>query len=348
MLGLLHGVGAAVRHAGAGCGSLHLRPRRARRGRLRCDGPANAATVPWRLPDNRAGGAHTSTFQAPALKLLVERRGFRLVSVTHAPRASHLTFSLWARFVGARTHITLVAISLTAELPPQIVFGRQKGQALPGPPPGCRARIVELSTVAQAGREHPRAHVPPAPADTATLCYTSGTTGVPKGAVLSHANLIADAAGGFHAMDAAVGAHRGQPDTSLCLRAAARGAGFALSHPASFRVPEAVLGGAGDRHISYLPLAHIYERVTVIGLTHCGVSIGFYRCALQMSAWVCPCLPGEYRLGRDRQRLPLMRMLRSNFSKHGAQRRCRGAAGGCADAAPDNFHQRAAPVEPHP
>ena len=39
VLGLLDGVGAAVRHAGAGRGALHLRPRRARRSRLRRDGP---------------------------------------------------------------------------------------------------------------------------------------------------------------------------------------------------------------------------------------------------------------------------------------------------------------------
>ncbi len=37
----------------------------------------------------------------------------------------------------------------------------------------------------------------------------------------------------------------------------------------------------GDRHISYLPLAHIYERVTLVGVTHGGVSIGFYRCLAQ-------------------------------------------------------------------
>ena len=254
--------------------------------------------------------------------------------------------SFWAGLICACS--TLVATCLTAELPPQIVFGRQKGQALPGPPPGCRARIVELSTVAQAGREHPRAHIPPAPADTATLCYTSGTTGVPKGAVLSHANLIADAAGGFHAMDAAVGAHRGLPHTVVCLHRRCLWCRECSMPSASFRVTEATLGGAGDRHISYLPLAHIYERVTVIGLTHCGVSIGFYRCALQPSAWVCPCQLGEYRLGQDRQRLPLMHVLRPNMLMHGAQRRCRGAAGGCADAAPNNIHQRAAPVEPHP
>ncbi len=87
-----------------------------------------------------------------------------------------------------------------------MVYGLAAGQALPSAPPGSRARVVALDTVARAGREQPRVHVPPAPSDTATLCYTSGTTGVPKGAVLSHGNLIADAAGGFHVLDAAVGA----------------------------------------------------------------------------------------------------------------------------------------------
>ncbi|KAK9835226.1 hypothetical protein WJX81_007254 [Elliptochloris bilobata] len=77
-----------------------------------------------------------------------------------------------------------------------VVFGRQKGQSLPGPPPGCHWFVhAEI-------RHH-------------SFCSTA---------------------------------------TSL----------------------NVYLGYAGDRHISYLPLAHIYERVTVIGLTHCGVSIGFY------------------------------------------------------------------------
>ncbi|XLR51019.1 hypothetical protein S83_001691 [Arachis hypogaea] len=36
---------------------------------------------------------------------------------------------------------------------------------------------------------------PPKPDDVATICYTSGTTGTPKGAVLTHANFIENVAG---------------------------------------------------------------------------------------------------------------------------------------------------------
>lgn len=64
----------------------------------------------------------------------------------------------------------------------QIVWGTPPTGRLPEPPPGSNCRIVSLEQVESLGRRHPRAHVPPKPSDTATLCYTSGTTGVPKGA----------------------------------------------------------------------------------------------------------------------------------------------------------------------
>lgn len=57
------------------------------------------------------------------------------------------------------------------------------------------------------------------------------------GAVLTHANLIADAAGTCELLD------DWQP---------------------------------GDRHISYLPLAHIYERNNMTVAVHLGGSVGFY------------------------------------------------------------------------
>ncbi|WIA20988.1 hypothetical protein OEZ85_005325 [Tetradesmus obliquus] len=86
----------------------------------------------------------------------------------------------------------------------------------------------------------PQPHVSPRPGDTATICYTSGTTGMPKGAVLSHGNLIANAAG-----SAALMAQQGA-------------------------------WGPGDTHLSFLPLAHIFERKNLTLALHYGLAIGFY------------------------------------------------------------------------
>lgn len=115
-----------------------------------------------------------------------------------------------------------------------IVFG---AGASPSPPsPRAGLRILSWDDCLALGRSNPRPHVPPAPETVVTICYTSGTTGVPKGAVLTHANLLANAAGNY----------------------------------SYFPV------GPGDVHVSYLPLAHIYERVNQITLIYRGVGIGFF------------------------------------------------------------------------
>lgn len=83
-------------------------------------------------------------------------------------------------------------------------------------------------------------HQPPSPNDIATLCYTSGTTGDPKGALLTHQNLLA----------AIAGVEKSIPELEPHLY---------------------------DRHLSYLPLAHIMERVTMAKMLMSGASVAFYR-----------------------------------------------------------------------
>lgn len=78
---------------------------------------------------------------------------------------------------------------------------------------------------------------PPKPDDIITINYTSGTTGNPKGVVLLHSSAVAAA-------------------TSCRVVAGT--------------TPEDVL-------ISYLPLAHIYERVTEHGAFNGGAAIGYFR-----------------------------------------------------------------------
>ncbi|OWM85362.1 hypothetical protein CDL15_Pgr018986 [Punica granatum] len=87
------------------------------------------------------------------------------------------------------------------------------------------------------GRRHLQPYNPPRPEGVATICYTSGTTGTPKGVVLTHGNLIASVAG-------------------FCQ--------ISKLYPS-------------DIYISYLPLAHIYERTNQIMAVYRGVAIGFYQ-----------------------------------------------------------------------
>ncbi len=94
----------------------------------------------------------------------------------------------------------VLAVSLPAALPRlkrwalrlPVPSARRTRDALSGPAPGVPAWERLVADSPPLATDHPR----PAPTDVALLQYTGGTTGTPKGAVLTHRNLRANAAQG--------------------------------------------------------------------------------------------------------------------------------------------------------
>lgn len=88
-----------------------------------------------------------------------------------------------------------------------------------------------------ASRDHPC--LPPKPHDLCTICYTSGTTGSPKGVMLTHENVV----------------------SSLC---------SVIMQLGDHRPTK------NDIMISFLPLAHMLERCCENGIYMMGGAVGFY------------------------------------------------------------------------
>jgi long-chain acyl-CoA synthetase len=87
-------------------------------------------------------------------------------------------------------------------------------------------------------------HCAPQSKDVMTFCFTSGTTGDAKGALLTHENMISDLAGCIPLVDASV------------------------------PVP---LEFCKEVHCSYLPLPHVFERLNFQVMAHYGGCVGFYQ-----------------------------------------------------------------------
>ncbi|KFQ92261.1 Long-chain-fatty-acid--CoA ligase 5 [Nipponia nippon] len=101
--------------------------------------------------------------------------------------------------------------------------------------------ILALQEVEELGRNNIREPVPPKPEDLCIVCFTSGTTGNPKGAMLTHQNVVANAAAFL----------RSTENTVECT--------------------------SSDITISYLPLAHMFERVVQTVVYSCGAKVGFFQ-----------------------------------------------------------------------
>jgi len=121
--------------------------------------------------------------------------------------------------------------------------------------------VYTFTQLRELGRSKPVAHHPPKPDDIFEICYTSGTTGLPKGAMLTHKNIIS----------------------------------LVQSVTDSFKPVMTEL----ETLISYLPLAHSYEQTIELFCLCNGFKIGYFLGDVRQLAddlaalkpTILPCVP---------------------------------------------------------
>lgn len=102
-------------------------------------------------------------------------------------------------------------------------------------------KIISFTELEELGKNQRHEKKPPKPDDIAVVCYTSGTTGNPKGVMMTHRNVTAVMASLVYIIE-------------KC--------GLDISD--------------SDVHMSYLPLAHMYERLAQLMMFTYGGKVGFF------------------------------------------------------------------------
>jgi long-chain acyl-CoA synthetase len=103
-------------------------------------------------------------------------------------------------------------------------------------------RLHRFDDIVKIGSENPHRLILPKPDDLYMICYTSGTTGNPKGVMLTHKNLLCNASAGIRYFDE-----------------------YGISIE------------PGESVISYLPLAHMFEQMVHVLMFFYGGKIGIFQ-----------------------------------------------------------------------
>ncbi|NXY45814.1 ACSL1 ligase, partial [Ceuthmochares aereus] len=94
----------------------------------------------------------------------------------------------------------------------------------------CGVEVFSMREIEELGKAHRQKPMPPKPEDLAVICFTSGTTGNPKGAMITHQNIVSNASA------------------------------FVKTTEKTF------MPSSDDVLISFLPLAHMFERIVEVSI----------------------------------------------------------------------------------
>ncbi|XP_016066774.1 PREDICTED: long-chain-fatty-acid--CoA ligase 1 isoform X1 [Miniopterus natalensis] len=131
----------------------------------------------------------------------------------------------------------------------------------------CGVEILSMKAMEDLGRANRKKPKPPAPEDLAVICFTSGTTGNPKGALITHRNVVSDSSAFVKVTENIVSP---SPDDTLI-------SFLPLAHMFERVVEKALTLNASDTHISFLPLTHMYEQLMLCVMLCHGAKIGFFQ-----------------------------------------------------------------------
>uniref|UniRef100_A0A8C2PGP2 Long-chain-fatty-acid--CoA ligase n=1 Tax=Capra hircus TaxID=9925 RepID=A0A8C2PGP2_CAPHI len=131
----------------------------------------------------------------------------------------------------------------------------------------CGVEIISMKAMEDLGRANRQKPKPPAPEDLAVICFTSGTTGNPKGAMITHRNIVSDCSAFVKITENTF--IPTSDDTLISF--------LPLAHMFERVVEKALMLNASDTHISFLPFAHIFEQLLLCVMLCHGAKIGFFQ-----------------------------------------------------------------------